>query len=143
MKDRLWFATYAIALGGILIVLWGVLHVFIISVVRDELIRKSVNENITSLITLSYLGVAVMISICGILVFYASFAGIKKEEKWAKIIAFSQACMFGFVTFLLIILQPKISVLGFSADFVLLLAIATDFFITFFILLGLFLTIKK
>ena len=60
--------------------------------------------------------------------------GIKTGEKWAYFISLSQGLLFGFITILLIILQPKVPVLNFSADLILLLAILTDLAITILIL---------
>ena len=137
MKDKKQLASYSIILAGLLILLWGLLHVFIITVVNDELIASNVDNNIKSLITLSYLGIVVMISISGLIVIYSAIVGIKNGAKWAYFICFSQGLLYSFVTILLVSFQPQVSVLGFAADFVLILAILTDLAISVLILVPL------
>jgi len=137
MKDKKELTSYSIILAGLLIIMWGLLHVFIIPVVNEELLTSNVDHDIKSLITLSYLGIVVMISITGLIVIYSAIAGIRKGEKWAYYICFSQGLLFTFVTILLISFQPQVSVLGFAADFVLVLAILTDLAISVLILVPL------
>jgi len=137
MKDKKEIASYSIIFGGILIIVWGLLHALIISVVNSELNSSNVDQGIISLVTLSYLGIVVMISLNGIIVILTALFGIKKGEKWAYYLTFSQGLLFSFVTILLVTLQPKFSILTFSAEFVLLLAIATDLAISVLILVPL------
>jgi len=137
MKDKKQLASYSIILAGFGILCWGLLHCAIITVVNEELLTSNVDEGIRSLITLSYLGIVVMISISGLIVIYSAIAGIKNGEKWAYYICLSQGFLYTFVTILLISFQPQVSVLGFAADFVLILAILTDLAISILILVPL------
>lgn len=136
-------ACYLITIGGILIIIWGLLHSLIIPVIQQELTSANVDTQIVSLITLSYLGIVVMISMGGVLVIYSAWFGVIKGEKWAWIVCFSHGALFAFVTILLITLQPKISILQFSGEVVLILAIGTDGFAALFILLPLIIWKKR
>ncbi len=143
MKDKKDLAVIAITLSGILMIIWGLLHILIMISVGEELIFSNVDINIISLITLSYLGIVVMISLNGFIVIYAAIKGIKTGEKWAYIFTLSQGFLFCFVTILLCILQPKVSVLDFPAELILALAIITDLAISVLILGPLLLWCKE
>ena len=134
MNDKKKIAFISCLLGGLLILIWGIFHGVLIPIVNIELTTSGVDQGFISLITLSYCGVAVMISINGLLVLYSSYFGIKKGEKWGYFICLSQGIMFSFVTILLITLQPRIAILIFSEDFILILAIVWDFAISLLIL---------
>ena len=82
------------ALGGVLIVLWGVLHIFIIPEIQTALIDADVDQSIISLVSLSYLGIVVMISSSGLLVILAALLGIQKGEKWAYFFVLTQGIIF-------------------------------------------------
>ena len=90
MTDKKKIASYSCLLGGIMILLWGILHAILVPVVNIELTGFGVEQGILSLITLSYCGVAVMISINGLLVIYSAYIGIMNGEKWGTIISISQ-----------------------------------------------------
>ena len=137
MKDKKELTSYSIIFAGLLIIVWGLLHAFIVSVVNDEFIASNVDNDIRSLITLSYLGITVMISTNGLIVIYSAIKGIKTGAKWAYYICLSQGLLFSFVTILLVSFQPRVSVLGVPADFVLILAILTDLAISVLILVPL------
>lgn len=128
--DKKELASYSVLLGGILIILWGILHVLIISEIQAVLHAADVDRGIINLISLSYLGIVVMISASGLLVILAALLGIKQGEKWAFYYVLSQGLIFCFVSMLLILLRPLVSVAGFEADFILYLAILTDVAIT-------------
>ncbi|MHA1272944.1 MAG: hypothetical protein ACTSVV_18240 [Promethearchaeota archaeon] len=128
--------------GGILIIFWGILHAIIIAEIRDELFTKSVSNEIISLITLSYIGIVIMISLNGFLVIIAVNTGLKRNDKLAFIYLLSQGILFAIVSILLIVLQPKISVMGFSGDFILFLAIFTDVCISLLILIPIMILTK-
>ncbi|MHA1292553.1 MAG: hypothetical protein ACTSQJ_07800 [Promethearchaeota archaeon] len=139
MKEKKTLATFLIIIGGILIIIWGLLHVFIMLEIQSQLNNANVEGDIISLITLSYLGIIIMISINGLIVIFVAYYGIKMGAKWAFYIEISQGVLFAIVTILLISLQPKVTLLNFSSEFILLLAIATDLFIAILILLPLIL----
>ncbi len=134
MSDKKKIAFFSCFLGGVLILIWGIFHGVLVLIVNIELTASGVDRGFISLITLSYCGVAVMISINGLLVIYSSYIGIKNGEKWGYFICLSQGIMFSFVTLLLITLQPRIDILIFSEDFVLILAILWDLAISLLIL---------
>ncbi len=142
MKGKKDIAYYFIIFGGLLVVLWGLLHILIISVVSTELTSSGVDAEIVSLITLSYVGVVIMISLSGLTIILADIYGIKKEEKWAYYVELSQGILYGIVTLLLATMQPRVSVIGFSADLILILAITTDACISAFILVPLVILYK-
>ncbi|MGQ4876855.1 MAG: hypothetical protein ACP6IY_22545 [Promethearchaeia archaeon] len=128
--------------SGILIIFWGILHAIIIAEIRDELFTKSVSNEIISLITLSYIGIVIMISLNGFLVIIAVNTGLKRNDKLAFIYLLSQGILFAIVSILLIVLQPKISVMGFSGDFILFLAIFMDVCISLLILIPIMILTK-
>ncbi|MHA1148511.1 MAG: hypothetical protein ACTSR8_09725 [Promethearchaeota archaeon] len=124
--DKKTLAAYLITLGGVLIILWGILHVLIVPEIQRVLIKADVVEGIINLISLSYLGIVIMISVSGLLVIISALLGIKQGEKWAFYYVLTQGLIFGFVSIMLIALCPLVSVAGFEADFILFLAILTD-----------------
>jgi hypothetical protein len=134
LKDKKVLATTAVTFAGILMIIWGLLHGLIMITIREELIASNVDKNIISLVTLSYLGIMVMISVNGLVVIYVAMKGIKSGEKWAYFISISQGFLYSFVSVLLITLQPKVSVLNFPAEVILALAIFTDLAISVLIL---------
>lgn len=143
MSDKKKNAFFSCLLGGVLILIWGIFHGVLVPIVNIELTATGVDQGFISLITLSYCGVAVMISINGLLVIYSSYFGIKNAEKWGYFTCLSQGIMFSFVTILLITLQPRIAILIFSADFILILAIVWDLAISVLILGPLLLWYKE
>jgi len=78
-----------------------------------------------------------MITLSGLLIILAFFFGILKQEKWAWYFELSQGILYAVVTLLLIIMQPRVSVLGFTSEIILFLAILTDACIALFILVPL------
>lgn len=129
-------------LSGSLIILWGTLHIFMIHEITEVLMGSAVNQNYIVLINLSYTGIVIMIDLSGIMVIVSAIKGIKNNEKWAYSLEFSQGILYGIVTFLLIIMQPKVSILGFNPEFILVLAIITDLCISILIIVPLLL-LKK